>query len=61
MKPLTSPILFLYNEESLVSSNLNSKSFRFHCVRLKVDSVQEVELKSLHVQIMVSFVTEFVI
>ena len=61
MKPLTSPILFLYNEESLVSSNLNSKPFRFHCVRPKVDSIQEVELKSLHVQIMDSFVTEFVI
>ena len=27
------PILFLYYEESLVSSNLNSKLFRFHCVR----------------------------
>ena len=26
------PILFLYYEESLVSSNLNSKLFRFHCV-----------------------------
>ena len=24
------PILFLYYEEGLVSSNLNSKSFRFH-------------------------------
>ena len=24
------PILFLYYEESLVSSNLNSKLFRFH-------------------------------
>ena len=27
------PFLFLYYEESLVSSNLNSKLFRFHCVR----------------------------
>jgi hypothetical protein len=27
------PILFLYYEESLVSSNLNSKLFRFSCVR----------------------------
>ena len=27
------PILFLYYEESLVSSNLNSKLFRFHRVR----------------------------
>ena len=26
-------ILFLYFEESLVSSNLNSKQLRFHCVR----------------------------
>ena len=27
------PILFLYYEESLVSSNLNSKQLRFHGVR----------------------------
>ena len=27
------PILFFYYEESLVSSNLNQKIFRFHCVR----------------------------
>ena len=27
------PILFLYYEKSLVSSNLNSKLFSFHCVR----------------------------
>ena len=27
------PILFIYYVESLVSSNLNSKLFRFHCVR----------------------------
>ena len=27
------PILFLYHEESLVSSNLNSKQLRFHSVR----------------------------
>ena len=27
------PILFSYYEESLLSSNLNSKLFRFHCVR----------------------------
>ena len=25
------PTLFLYYEESLVSSNLNSKQLRFHC------------------------------
>ena len=30
-------ILFLYYEKSLVSSNLNSKLFRFHCVRPNVD------------------------
>ena len=27
------PILCLYDEESLVSYNLNSELFRFHCVR----------------------------
>ena len=31
-KNFNGPILFLYYEESLVSSNLNSKLFRFHCV-----------------------------
>ena len=31
------PILFLYHEESPVSSNLNSNLFRFHCVRPNVD------------------------
>ena len=31
-------ILFLYYEESLVSSNLNSKLFRFHCVRPSIGS-----------------------
>jgi hypothetical protein len=30
------PILFLCYEESLVSSNLNSKQLRFHCVRPNV-------------------------
>ena len=30
-KTLIGPILFLYYEESLVSSNLNSKLLRFHC------------------------------
>ena len=38
---LIRPILFLYYEESLVSSNLNSKLFRFHCVRPDVDSNQK--------------------
>ena len=33
---LIGPILFLYYEESLVSSNLNSKLFSFHCVWPKV-------------------------
>ena len=37
------PILFLYNEESLVSSNLNSKLFRFHCVTY---IVQKLRLRS---------------
>ena len=31
------PILFLYYEESLVSSNLNSKQLRFHGVNPNVD------------------------
>ena len=35
---LIGPIFFLYYEESLVSSNLNSKLFRFHCVRPKLDT-----------------------
>ena len=30
-KNLIRPILFLYYEESLVSSNLNSNLLRFHC------------------------------
>ena len=30
------PVLFLYHEESLVSSNLYSKLFWFHCVRPNV-------------------------
>ena len=30
-KNLIGPILFLYHEESLASSNLNSKLLRFHC------------------------------
>ena len=33
---LFGPILFLYYEESLVSSILNSKLFRFDCVRPNV-------------------------
>ena len=32
-KKLMGPILFLYYEESLVSSNLNSKLLWFHSVR----------------------------
>ena len=35
-KNLIRPILFLYYEESLVSSNLNSNLLRFHCVRPNV-------------------------
>ena len=34
------PILFLYYEESLVSSNLNSELFRFHCVRPNLSTAQ---------------------
>ena len=30
-KKIIEPILFLYYEESLLSSNLNSKLLRFHC------------------------------
>ena len=33
---LIGPILFLYYEESLVSSNLNSKLLRFHCAHPNV-------------------------
>ena len=36
---LIGPILFLYYEESQVSSNLNSKLFRFHCVRPSVHTL----------------------
>ena len=32
------PILFLYYEESLLSSSLNSKLFWFHCVRPNTDT-----------------------
>ena len=38
-KNLMGPILFSYYEESLVSSNLNSKLFRLHCVRPNVTPV----------------------
>ena len=34
-KNLIGPILFLYDEESLVLSNLNSKILRFHCTHPK--------------------------
>jgi hypothetical protein len=34
-KNLMGPILFLYYEESLVSSNLNSKLFQFHSAHPK--------------------------
>ena len=34
------PILFLYYEESLVSSNLNSNLHRFHCAHPNVSSTQ---------------------
>ena len=35
-KKLIGPVLFSYYEESLVSSNLNSKQLRFHGVRPNV-------------------------
>ena len=35
-KKLIEPILFLYYEESLVSSNLNSNLLRFHCAHPNV-------------------------
>ena len=37
---LIGAILFLYCEESLVLSNLNSKLFRFHCVRPNVHTIE---------------------
>ena len=41
-KKLMRPILFLYYEESLVSSNLNSKLLRFHSVRPNVQAGIEI-------------------
>ena len=38
-KILIAPILFLYYEESLVSSNLNSKQLRFHCAQPNLDTI----------------------
>ena len=35
-KDLIGPILFLYYEESLVSSNLNSNLLRFHCAHSNI-------------------------
>ena len=35
------PILFLYYEESLVSSNLNSKQLRFHCAHPNLDTISK--------------------
>ncbi len=43
------PILFLYYEESLVSSNLNSKQLRFHCVRPNVHTAKRI-LERLGIQ-----------
>ena len=40
-KKLISPILFLYYEESLASSNLNSKLLRFHCAHPNVHSKKQ--------------------
>ena len=36
---LIGPILFLYYEESLVSSNLNSKLHRFHYAHPNIDTL----------------------
>ena len=36
IKKINWPILFLYNEESLESSNLNSNLLRFHCAHPKL-------------------------
>ena len=40
-------ILLLYYEESLISSNLNSKLFRFHCVKPNVNSITYENTKKL--------------
>ena len=45
---LIGPILFLYYEESLVSSNLNSNLFRFHCVRPTVHTLHTSEMIPAH-------------
>ena len=37
------PILFLYQEESLVSSNLNSKLHRFHSVRPNIHTKDKIK------------------
>ena len=37
-KNLIGPIIFLYYEESLASSNLNSKLLRFHCAHPNVST-----------------------
>ena len=41
------PILFLYYEESLVSSNLNSKQLRFHGAHPNVDTIMELKAEGL--------------
>ena len=46
------PILFLYYEESLVSSNLNSNILWFHCVRPKLDT------PALHVYVGLTLIQE---
>ena len=40
-KKLIGPIVFLYYEESLVSSNLNSKLLRFHSAHPNVHSAKK--------------------
>jgi hypothetical protein len=55
---LIRPILFLYYEESLVSSNLNSKLFRFHLSDLTYISINfQIEVNNFQ---RVSFVYHFI-
>ena len=54
-KNLIGPILFLYYEESLVSSNLNSKLVRFHYVRpnvsIKIESYFTAKLFLVNIEL----------
>ena len=37
------PMLFLYYEESLVSSNLNTKLLRFHCAHPNINTTESLQ------------------